>query len=79
MLIHCSRTRTQESGETSKFDQKKAKVDNAATVPPSSKNKGKKAKAAKKAEEDVLTEYVEDTPPGEKKRELSERILENLV
>jgi valyl-tRNA synthetase len=49
-----------------KFDQKKAKVANA---PPAatSKSKEKKAKAEKKAEEDTLPQYVEETPFGEKK------------
>lgn len=51
-----------------KFDQKKAKVAPAAT----SKNKEKKAKAAEKAEEDILPAYVEDTPFGEKKSEFNE-------
>lgn len=51
-----------------KFDQKKSKVAAAATIPLSSKNKEKKAKAAEKAEEEVLPKYVEDTPQGEKKR-----------
>ncbi|TAQ85760.1 hypothetical protein B7494_g5903 [Chlorociboria aeruginascens] len=49
-----------------KFDQKKAKVESAAPAT-LSKNKEKKAKAEKKAEEDVLPEYVEETPAGEKK------------
>lgn len=49
-----------------KFEQKKAK--SAAAQPAaSSKNTEKKAKAAKKAEEDILPAYVEDTPFGEKK------------
>jgi valyl-tRNA synthetase len=34
----------------------------------STKTKEKKAKAGKKAEEEVIPEYVEDTPAGEKKR-----------
>ncbi len=48
-----------------KFDQKKAKIANAA--PTTSKSKEKKAKADKKAEEEILPPYVEDTPVGEKK------------
>lgn len=49
-----------------KFDQKNAKK--ATTAPAvSSKSKEKKAKAEKKAEEDVLPPYVESTPEGEKK------------
>lgn len=49
-----------------KFDQKNQKK---ATASPaeSSKNKEKKAKAEKKAEEDLLPPYVEDTPAGDKK------------
>jgi valyl-tRNA synthetase len=50
-----------------KFEQKKAKVASTASAPPSSKNKEKKAKAAEKAEDEALPEYVENTPPGEKK------------
>ena len=49
-----------------KFDQKKAKVANA-TPAATSKSKEKKALAEKKAVEDVLPAYVEDTPKGEKK------------
>ena len=48
-----------------KFDQKKAKV--ATVAPATSKNKEKKAKAEKKAVEELLPAYVEDTPAGEKK------------
>jgi valyl-tRNA synthetase len=48
-----------------KFDQKKAKVTTAA--PASSKTKEKKAKADKKAVEEQLPAYVEETPVGEKK------------
>jgi valyl-tRNA synthetase len=49
-----------------KFDQKNAKK--ASTAPVAvSKSKEKKAKADKKAEEDVLPAYVESTPEGEKK------------
>ena len=48
-----------------KFDQKKAKV--ATVAPTTSRSKEKKAKAEKKAVEDVLPAYVEDTPAGEKK------------
>lgn len=55
-----------------KFDQKKAKTANA-TPATSSKTKEKKAKAEKKAEEDALPEYVEDTPPGQKKSMYSEK------
>ena len=54
-----------------KFDQKKAKAAHAAQAgagPVSSKAKEKNAKADKKAEENVLPPYVEDTPVGEKKR-----------
>ena len=50
-----------------KFDQKNARK--ATAVPAaSSKSKEKKAKAEKKAEEEALPPYVEDTPFGEKKR-----------
>jgi valyl-tRNA synthetase len=49
-----------------KFDQKKAKVANAAP-PAISKSKEKKAIADKKAEEGILPPYVETTPEGEKK------------
>jgi hypothetical protein len=49
-----------------KFDQKNQKKAAAAPAA-SSKSKEKKAKAEKKAEEDVLPQYVEDTPAGEKK------------
>jgi valyl-tRNA synthetase len=49
-----------------KFDQKKAKVANTAPAA-TSKSKEKKAKAEKKAEEDVLPPYIEETPFGEKK------------
>ena len=48
-----------------KFDQKKAKV--TAAAPAISKSKEKKAKAEKKAIEELLPAYVEDTPFGEKK------------
>jgi len=61
-----------------KFEQKKAKVVTAAAVPPSSKSKEKKAKAAEKSEEDVLPAYVEDTPPGEKKRKCFMRLLRSV-
>ncbi|KAH8815082.1 valyl-tRNA synthetase [Xylogone sp. PMI_703] len=50
-----------------KFEQKKAKAANTAASGVPSKNKEKKAKAEKKAEEEALPPYVEDTPPGEKK------------
>lgn len=49
-----------------KFDQKNAKLANAAPAGPS-KNKEKKAKADKKAEEEILPNYEEKTPPGQKK------------
>ena len=49
-----------------KFDQKKAK-EAKATPALTSKSKEKKAKAEKKAEEDILPEYVEETPFGAKK------------
>jgi valyl-tRNA synthetase len=49
-----------------KFDQKNAKKATA-TPAASSKNKEKKAKAEKKAEDDILPPYVEETPVGEKK------------
>jgi len=49
-----------------KFDQKKAKESKATPVS-TSRNKEKKAKAEKKAEEQVLPVYVEETPFGEKK------------
>jgi valyl-tRNA synthetase len=42
----------------------------AATPAQTSKSNEKKAKAAKKAEEDVLPPYVEETPFGEKKSSL---------
>jgi valyl-tRNA synthetase len=51
-----------------KFDQKKAKATQPAPAAANSKTKEKKAKAEKKAEEEALPEYVEDTPLGEKKR-----------
>ncbi|RDL36863.1 Valyl-tRNA synthetase-like protein [Venustampulla echinocandica] len=51
-----------------KFDQKKAKATStASTTAAISKSKEKKAKAEKKAEEDALPPYKEDTPVGEKK------------
>lgn len=51
-----------------KFDQKKAKATSAASASvPTSKSKEKKAKAEKKAVEDALPPYKEDTPAGEKK------------
>ena len=49
-----------------KFDQKKAKAANV-TPAASSKSKEKKAAAGKKAEAETLSEYVEDTPAGQKK------------
>lgn len=49
-----------------KFDQKKAKVANAAPGT-TSKTKEKKANAEKKAEAAVLEKYEEATPAGEKK------------
>jgi valyl-tRNA synthetase len=49
-----------------KFDQKKAKAANA-TPATSSKSKEKKAAAEKKAEAEILPEYVEETPAGQKK------------
>ncbi len=49
-----------------KFDQKKAK---ATTAAPAGTSKTKEKKTAlKKADDDILPEYVEDTPLGEKKR-----------
>lgn len=48
-----------------KFDQKKAKV--STTAPASSKSKEKKALAEKKAAEELLPEYVEETAAGQKK------------
>lgn len=50
-----------------KFDQKKAKASTAPAQQLSSKNKEKKAKAAEKAEEEVLPPYIESTPQGAKK------------
>lgn len=50
-----------------KFDAKKKQAASTPAAAISSKNKEKKAKAAEKAAEDVLPEYVEDTPFGEKK------------
>lgn len=52
-----------------KFDQKKAEQaakKSAASAAPSKKSE-KRAQAAEKAEAEVLPEYVEDTPIGEKK------------
>jgi valyl-tRNA synthetase len=66
MLVEKERKKAEKQA---KFDQKKAKVATAATVPLSSKSKEKKAKAAEKAEEEVLPEYKEITPAGEKKSE----------
>lgn len=50
-----------------KFDAKKKQAAAAKPADGPSKNKEKKAKAAEKAVEDVLPEYVEETPLGEKK------------
>jgi valyl-tRNA synthetase len=52
--------------KNAKFEQKKAKAAQQAAAP-GAKPKEKKAKPAK-PEEEPLPEYVEDTPPGEKKR-----------
>ena len=57
-----------QAEKQAKFDQKKAK--SAAVTPAgSSKSKDKKAVAQKKAVDEVLPEFVEDTPSGEKKSE----------
>lgn len=61
-----------------KFDQKKAKVANAAPAT-TSKSKEKKAKAEKKAEEDILPPYVEETPFGEKKSTLPKHTGTNTL
>lgn len=50
-----------------KFNQKKQKTATAATAEPSKSKEKKAAKAEKKAEEELLPPYVEDTPAGEKK------------
>jgi valyl-tRNA synthetase len=49
-----------------KFDQKKAAQ--AAQGPEAPPSKGKEKKAAKAKTEDIIPEYQEETPPGEKKR-----------
>jgi valyl-tRNA synthetase len=54
--------------KAAKFQQKLAAKATAAPAATSAKAKEKKAKAEKKAEEEVIPEYVEDTPVGEKKR-----------
>lgn len=49
-----------------KFDEKKAKTSNAAATTATSKTKEKKAKQGIEKEA-PLPEYVEETPPGQKK------------
>lgn len=51
-----------------KFAEKQAKNVNGSATPTTSKTQEKKAKAAS-AKEEPLPEYVEETPPGEKKSE----------
>lgn len=54
--------------KTKKFAKKQAKTVNGSATPTLSKTKEKKAKAAS-AKEEPLPDYVEETPPGEKKSE----------
>jgi valyl-tRNA synthetase len=66
-LIVVERER-KKAEKQAKFDAKKKQAASAPAQPAISKNKEKKAKAAEKAVEEVLPEYVEETPFGEKKR-----------
>lgn len=77
-LLHLVERERRKAEKKAKFDQKAAKVANAESAPAiPSKNKEKKAKAEKKAEEEVLPEYVENTPSGQKKSALREFGLPN--
>lgn len=50
-----------------KFDAKKKLSASTPAQPATSKSKEKKAKAAEKTTEEIVPEYVEETPHGERK------------
>jgi len=69
IIVEKERKKTEKA---KKFAEKQAKTVNGAATPALSKNKEKKAKA-ESSKEEPLPEYVEETPPGEKK---SKHIIE---